>query len=112
MAQQMKKWDEARAILETCVGRHPEAWLAWYQIGRIAAVTSEQLEHGADALRNFIQNAPQDSPMPRDAAYQRLGQVYEQQGKKAEAREQFAAALKANPANEEAKAGMARLGAN
>jgi len=108
MAQQAQRWDEASELLEACVARHPDAWIAWYQFGRIAAVSEKRLERSAEGLQKFLEGAPADVELPRDAAHSRLGQVYEKLGKKDEARTEFQAALKLNPGNEDARAGLAR----
>jgi tetratricopeptide (TPR) repeat protein len=110
-AQEVKRWDESFALLEGAVARKADAWLAWFQLGRASAVSGQKLERGAEALNKYLAEAPKDMRIPRDAAHNRLGQIYEKMSDKAKAKEQFAAALKINPDNKDAAAGLARVGA-
>ncbi len=109
-AQLLQRWDESFAMLDGILARKPDAWLAWFYVGRGAAASGQRLEQGAQALEKFLAEAPKDVPVPRDAAHNRLGQIFEKLGKTAEAREQFGAAVKMNPENADAKAGLGRVG--
>jgi cytochrome c-type biogenesis protein CcmH/NrfG len=73
-------------------------------------LSGQRLERGAAALEKFLAEAPAENPVPRDAAHNRLGQIYEKLKDPAKARENFAAAVKLNPGNKEAAAGLARVG--
>ena len=109
-AQEVKRWNDSFAILEDVVSRKPDAWLAMFYIGRGAALSGENLERGAQAIEKFLAESPKDDQFPRDAAHNRLGQIYEKQKDNAKAREQYQAALKLNPGNKDAAAGLARVG--
>lgn len=110
-AQELKRWDDSFALLEAAIARKADAWGAWYQIGRTSAVSGQKLERGAEALGRFIAEAPKDFPVPRDGAHNRLGQIYEKMSDKAKAKEHYAAAVKLNPNNKDAAAGLSRLSA-
>jgi tetratricopeptide (TPR) repeat protein len=109
-AQEIKRWDDSFAILEGVVSRKPDAWLAMFYIGRGAAISGENLERGAQAIEKFLAESPKDDQFPRDAAHNRLGQIFEKQNNAAKAREQYQTALKLNPGNKDAAAGLARVG--
>jgi len=109
-AQELKKWDESFTLLEAVIQRDATAWGGWFHIGRASAISGQKLERGAEALRKFIAEVPKENPIPRDAAHNRLGQIYEKLKDNAKAKEQYAAAVKINPNNKDAAAGLARLG--
>jgi tetratricopeptide (TPR) repeat protein len=109
-AQELKRWDESFAMLDGVLAEKPDAWLAMFYVGRGAALSGLQLDRGAQALEKFIAQAPKEVQVPRDAAHNRLGQIYEKLKDAAKARENYSAALKINPENKEAAAGLARVG--
>lgn len=109
-AQEIQRWDESLAILEGVLSRKSDAWVAMFYIGRGAALSGQNLDRGAQAIEKFLAESPKDVQVPRDAAHNRLGQIYEKQKDAAKAREQFQAALKLNPGNKDAAAGLARVG--
>jgi tetratricopeptide (TPR) repeat protein len=98
-----KQWSPAFATIDRYLARHPDDLSAAYQIGRIAAMSGQQLTRGEDRLRAFIANPPKDAGSAATArAHLRLGQVLQQQGRSAEARSAFEQALRIDPRNEEA----------
>jgi tetratricopeptide (TPR) repeat protein len=107
-AQGIKRWDDSFAILEAAIKRAPEAWGAWYQIGRTAVLSGQKLEHGAEALEKYIAAKP-TLPIPPDAPHNRLGQIYEKLNQPAKARAEYEAALKINAQNKDAAAGLQRV---
>jgi tetratricopeptide (TPR) repeat protein len=99
-----KKWPQAFATLDPYIKRYPDDPYGRYGIGRIAAASGQQLERGEKGIRAFLAKPPKDAgPLVLSRAYQRLGQVLEHQGKRAEARSAFEQAVKIDPRNEEAK---------
>ena len=92
-----KKVDEAFASLDALRQRHPESPETAYAIGRTAAVSGLQLDHGAAMLREYLTRTPGAGQAPLWAAHWRLGQIDEKQGDLAGARSEFQAALKLNP---------------
>ena len=99
-----KRWPEAFAALEPYIKKHPEDPYGPYGVGRIAALSGQQLDRGEKGIRAFIAQPPKDAgALVLSGAWRRLGVVLEYQGKRAEARSAIEQALKIDPRNEEAK---------
>ena len=92
-----KKFDEAFAVLDALRQRRPGSPDAAYAIGRTAAVSGRQLEHGAAMLKEYLARAPDGGQPPLWAAHWRLGQICEKRGDAAGARAEYRAALALNP---------------
>lgn len=102
-----KRWPEAFAALEPYIKKHPEDPYGPYGIGRIAALSGQQLDRGEKGIRAFIAKPPKDAgALVLSGAWRRLGLVLEFQGKRAEARSAIEQALTLDPRNEAAKKAM------
>ncbi|MCU0626131.1 MAG: hypothetical protein MUF21_06530 [Gemmatimonadaceae bacterium] len=80
-----------------------------YAIGRVAAVTGQQLDRGESALRAYLAAARRPGDPGVAVAQHRLGQVLEAAGKPAEAKVAYQAAIGADPAYKPAREALARL---
>ena len=99
-----KRWPEAFAALEPYLKKHPDDPYGPYGIGRIAALSGQQLDRGEKGIRAFIAKPPKDAgALVLSGAWRRLGLVLEFQGKHAEAQSAIKQALTLDPRNEEAK---------
>jgi tetratricopeptide (TPR) repeat protein len=99
-----KVWPQAFATVDRYIARRPDDLHGSYHVGRIAALSGEQLPRGERAIREFIATPPKDAPPPLvSRAHLRLGQILEHQGKRAEARGAFEQAIALDPRNEDAK---------
>jgi len=100
---------EAFATITRWQARRTNGMFALFSIGRTAAVTGQQLERGEQALKQFLrgQRGPNDPP-PANANH-RLGQIYERQNRKADAKAAYGSALKTNPSLREAQTALDRL---
>jgi tetratricopeptide (TPR) repeat protein len=92
-----KKYEEAITVLDALRQRQPGSPDAAYAIGRTAAVSGHQLEHGAAMLKEYLTRTPDGRQAPLWAAHWRLGQIFEKQGDPADARAEYQAALALNP---------------
>jgi tetratricopeptide (TPR) repeat protein len=102
-----KRWPEAFAALEPYIKKHPDDPYGPYGIGRIAALSGQQLDRGEKGIRTFIAKPPKDAgALVLSGAYRRLGLILEFEGKHAEARSAIEHALIVDPRNEEAKKAM------
>jgi hypothetical protein len=83
------------------------SWL--YQLGRIASVSGQQLERGAQALQAYLK-LPEDRHRSAHAvAHYRLGLIYEKQGRKDLASQEFLATLADQPRHVDAKKALSRV---
>ncbi len=102
---------EAFALVDALQKRRPADPVALFQVGRIAAVTGQQLDRGEESLRKYIASPP---PLALNvpsvsAAHVRLGNIAEQRGNKAVARAEYERALKLDPRNNQARRALAAL---
>src|SRR5262249_34917296 len=89
--------DEAFALFDSGLAAHPDDLNALYQIGRTGALSGKQLDRAEQALKTFLA-APQRENTPRPvSAHWRLGMVYEKQGRKDLAAEEYRKSLAIDP---------------
>jgi tetratricopeptide (TPR) repeat protein len=106
---QQKNTAGAWATAERLLKARPDAPAAQYAVGRVAAESGEQLDRGAAALARYLQTRRGPGDPPPANAHWRLGAIYERQGKKAEARAEYEAAVRLNPRLKDAEAALARV---
>ena len=107
--QRLGRWDEAFDSYERLLARRPDEVAVHYQIGRTAAQSGTRLERGEQALRAYLTKKPGEGDAPLASAHFRLGTILEKQGHTEQAREQYAAALRLDPGEPDAKNAMKRL---
>lgn len=108
--QALKQWDKAFAVWDETLRRRPAEPRALYQVGRTGAMSGQQLDRAEGALRRYLAlpaHAPEDPPPA--AAHYRLGMVLQHKGDRAGARAAYEAALRLDPAHEDAKAALQKL---
>ena len=81
----------------------------FYHLGRTAALADTNLARGEEALKKYLDYTPTDKEPALANAHYYLGAIYEKQGKKAEAKQSYQAALKLNPTHENASKALKRL---
>ncbi len=82
----------------------------WYEVGRVAGTTGQQLERGEAALNRFLASPPPGASIAYIAgAHHWLGTIAEKRGNKGTARERYRTALKINPHSKLAKEALGRL---
>jgi tetratricopeptide (TPR) repeat protein len=112
--QRVEQWDKAFGAYERVLALSdievPEALSAYYQFGRTGALSGRRLEDSEQSLKRWMEQAPAETSGRRVARTRaRLGTVYMHQGRKDLALTEFDAALKLNPKDADARAGLARL---
>lgn len=112
--QRVEQWDKAFAAYERALALSdievPEALSAHYQFGRTGALSGLRLEDSERSLKRWMERAPAGTSGRRVARTRaRLGMVYAHQGRNDVARTEFEAALKLNPKDADARAGLAKL---
>jgi tetratricopeptide (TPR) repeat protein len=70
---------------------------AWFRIGQVAALSGTNHARGEEALKKYLAYDAKDDEPEISTAHYHLGQIYESQGRKAEARQSYATALRLSP---------------
>ena len=92
-----KKYPEAFAEFDAVLKEKPDDYAALYQVGRLAAVSGQQLDRGLATLRQCLSATPPENQPGHAAVHWRLGNILEKQNDKAAARAAYEAALKVDP---------------
>jgi tetratricopeptide (TPR) repeat protein len=104
-----KQYDKAFAISEDALKQNPNDMVATYQIGKLSALSGQQLDRGEACLKKYLAYSPQKNEPSHAGANMRLAQIMEKRGKKVDAKSLYELALKADATLKEAKEGLARL---
>ncbi len=115
LAQRQAAWGrraDAFATLDAFLARHPDNIAVRFQVGRLAAVTGDQLPRGERELRGLLA-APEweasDGRPGRAAVHFRLGMILEKSGRTPDARLAYEEALRLDPKFTLAKDALAAL---
>lgn len=103
-----KKYAEATALCEDALKLSPDTYLALYQIGRIAALSGENLDRGLAALRHALTLTPPPNSPSHSNIHFRLGNILEKKADPAAARAAYEEALKLDPNNRAATDALAK----
>jgi tetratricopeptide (TPR) repeat protein len=104
-----KQWPLAWKALDRLERARPDYLVAKYAIGRAAAESGEQLDRGEAALRAYLRGTPKPNEPSFAATHWRLGQIAEQRGDKAAARDEYQTAVTLDPNFKQAKEALSRL---
>lgn len=105
-----KDYAGAFKVCDDLLAAQPAHYTALYQYGRTAAISGQNLERGAERLRQCLAQTPPLPTSPRHTdVWNRLGNIEEKLKHPAEARAAYEAALKLEPANKAAADALARL---
>ena len=109
MYQKAKQFDRAFATVDSLQRVQPNdpTWL--YQTGRIASLAGQQLERGEQALKAYLKLPEHRSRTAHAVAHYRLGLIYEKQGRKDLAKQEFQATLADQPRHAEARKAFGRV---
>ncbi len=102
---------DAFAAIEAFQKRRPLDAAALYHVGRLAAVSGQQLERGEQALRKYLTVAPPpaNNVPTLSVTHFRLGSIHERRGDKLTARAEYELAVRLDSRNEQAKRALAAL---
>ena len=98
-------FDEFEAAIKLDAAYMP----AWYWLGRTAGVSGTNLPRGEEALKKYLGYTPKEGEPPRANTHYWLGMIYEKQGRKAEAKQQYETSLKINPALKQSTEALKRV---
>jgi tetratricopeptide (TPR) repeat protein len=97
--------EEMDAALKIDPGYMP----AVFQVGHLAVLSSSNFTRGEEALKRYLAYKPKSDEPPIGRAYYWLGGIYEKQGKRAEARQNYTIALKMNPKSNDVAEALKRV---
>lgn len=104
-----KNYKASLEEMDAALKLDPNYMPAVFQIGHLSVLTSSNFVRGEEALRRYLAYKPLTTEPPLGRAHYWLGGIYEKQGKKAEAKAQYAQALKLMPGSKEIGEAMKRV---
>jgi len=104
-----KNYPAAFAELEAAVKLDAAYMPAWYHLGRTASIANTNLARGEEALKKYVAYSPKENEPTLANAHYYLGDLYEKQGKKAEAKQEYQVALKLSPTMTRASDALKRV---
>jgi tetratricopeptide (TPR) repeat protein len=104
-----KNYSAAFPEFETALKLDPKYMPAFYHLGRAAAQADSNLARGEETLKKYVDYTPKENEPPLANAHYWLGAIYEKEGKKAEAKQSYEAALKLNPTLKDASEALKRV---
>jgi len=92
-----KRYDDAFKTFRDTAAKDPKAYMAWYQIGKTAGLANANYDEGIASLRQYLSFTDLPDTLPSQAwAHFRLGNIYEAQGHKDDARAEYVLAASLN----------------
>jgi Tfp pilus assembly protein PilF len=104
-----KKYDAALAEFETSLKLDANFMPGVFQIGHMAALTGKDMARGEESLKRYLGYKPAQDEPGHHRAHFWLGGIYEKQGKKAEAKAEYATSLKLNANQKDVQEAMKRM---
>jgi tetratricopeptide (TPR) repeat protein len=87
-----KNFAAADQELETAVKLNPQWMPAWFNVGRLAAMTGRNLQRGKTALERYLSHAPKPDEPPASRAHFWLAKILERLGDTGAARQHYSVA--------------------
>jgi tetratricopeptide (TPR) repeat protein len=97
LAAKEERLDEARTALARYRALRPDDRAALFHIGMLSAEHGVDLAEGEAALRWYVAGKPRPDEPLLDMAWWRLGQVFEKQGRTADAKRAYGEAIRIDP---------------
>jgi tetratricopeptide (TPR) repeat protein len=104
--QRTRQFEESFQELETTLRLDPNEKRAHFQIGKTADLSGLRLEQGEQALKTYLLSKPFYIMPKLSWTHRRLGNIYLKQGRTEAARQQYLAAVQADPHDKEAAAAL------
>ncbi len=104
-----KNYTAALDDFDTALKADPAYMPAHFRIGQLSVLSTSNYPRGEESLRKYLQYTPKTEEPPLARAHYWLGQIFEKQGKKAEAKASFAASLKLNPSQKDVSEALKRV---
>jgi tetratricopeptide (TPR) repeat protein len=103
-----KKYKAAADEYETAMKLDPAYMPSCFRAGQITVFTGN-FAHGEELLRKYLAYTPKENEPSLARAHYWLGQIFEKQGRKAEAKASFTTSLKLNPAQKDVAEALKRV---
>ena len=104
-----KNFKAAADEFETAARVEPTYMPVYFRVGQGAVITNSNFAQGEEALRKYLAYTPKSDEPSHARAHYWLGQIFEKQGKKAEAKASFEASLKLNPNQKDVAEALKRV---
>jgi tetratricopeptide (TPR) repeat protein len=104
-----KNYKAASDEFEAAAGVEPAYMPVYFRLGQGAVITNSNYARGEESLRKYLAYAPKSDEPSHARAHYWLGQLFEKQGKKAEAKASFATSLKLNPNQKDVAEALKRV---
>lgn len=102
-----RRWTDAFTTADRLAAAMPADRTPLLVIGRLAALSGEQLPRGEQSLSQWLAAPPKEAgDVAKASAHARLGTVYERMGRRELARAEYQTALRLDSRNEDAKRGI------
>ena len=103
------QYDKAFATFERMRRALPNEAAPLYLFGRTSALSGQRLADGEQALTGYLAARRRDTDPPLASAHFRLATIYEKQGRRDLARQEYEATLKLDSQQKEAREGLGRV---
>jgi len=104
-----EQFESAMDYCEQSIATHPDYLTAYYQYGKAATRSGNNLEKALFYLNYFVENHSEGTAPSLHWAHLRIGQIHQLNGDKEEARKEFNTALALKPDFNDAKSELKRL---
>ncbi|HEV7428131.1 MAG TPA: tetratricopeptide repeat protein [Thermoanaerobaculia bacterium] len=104
-----KNYKAAAEEFEIAASVEPTYMPVYFRLGQSAVFTSSNYAYGEESLRKYLAYTPKQGEPSHARAHYWLGQIFEKQGKKAEAKASFATSLKLNPNQKDVAEALKRV---
>jgi tetratricopeptide (TPR) repeat protein len=105
-----KRWGEARALFIELLERKPGDAGALYQLGKLAALSGEELEAGLASMDRYLAQQERPDDLPEFGGHWRRAQILERLGRKDAALAELRTATELDPSAEGPRKDLKRLG--
>lgn len=104
-----KNWKQALEELDAAIRIDPSYMPAYYRLGALTVQSVSNFARGEESLKKYLAYKPAEDEPSLSGAWYWLGQIYEKQGRKAEAKQSYATSLKLAPGVKDVVAALKRV---
>jgi Tfp pilus assembly protein PilF len=104
-----KDFKAAGSEFDSALTLDPYYMPAVFRVGQLAVLSNGSLARGEEMLRKYLAYSPKHDEPSLARAHYWLGQIFEKQGKKAEAKASFTMSLKLNPYQKDVAEALKRV---